>query len=308
MRQIHDTLCGIFAFFLNIFLIFVVVRCTKPSLRSYSRMVMICAVYDVVYSFVGLICQQDQQQVDIYDGVYYTFSFGIDYYFPELVSPMLLSTIQISLIVIAVTLIPTQFYYRHLLLTSTNAQNGRLIFALCLSVISGSFVGLFGYVCRLEAQKRGREYYLNQLSARCKEDYKDAFVNAIDMRDPLTGSSLVYGTSLIIISYAVAVYYGYRSLKLVRPANESDIANNSRAVQLKSQFTRNMVIQSICAFALSVLPTSLVGVSTLMYFNSPISNSSSMFSFAYLPIFNATSSLICIGPYRDYVKKILHLS
>ncbi|KAI6237898.1 hypothetical protein M3Y95_00313100 [Aphelenchoides besseyi] len=306
MHRLHDVTCGFFAIFLNIFLIYVVIRCTNPSFRSYSRIVLIYAVYDVIYCIAGLICQE---QVDIHDGVYYTFSFGIDYYFPEFVNSIFLSTIYLSLIIIAVTLIPTQFYYRHLLLTSTTAQNGRLILALSLSVISGSSIGLFSYFCRREAQQRGREYYLSKLSDLWKEEgYRNSFVNAIDMKDLVTQSSLVWGTTMIFCSYAIAIYYAYLSLRVIQPSNEVEIANNSRAAQLKSQFTRNLIIQSICAFSFSVLPASLVGVSTLLYLDLPISSSVSMFSLAWMPVFNATSSLLCIGPYRTYVKKILHLS
>lgn len=108
VHRVHNLCLAFLGIVLNILLIFVVIKKTRKNFQLYARLVLFCAIYDIIYSLLEITCQH---QLEIKNGYFFIFSYGIEQYLSR-TAVGFVGLIHLSLYLMNVTIIPTQFRYR----------------------------------------------------------------------------------------------------------------------------------------------------------------------------------------------------
>lgn len=138
----------------------------------------------------------------------------------------------------------------------------RLLIGLILFGLTNSVIfGLSDIVSNLKAASRGRDYYISQLDAHWKtlNGTIDNFVSANDIQDPSTIIHFSIGTLLVFVSYGIATFYVYKTMRVVQiPFGTHSLSKNTR--NLARQFTLNLFIQTVVTQIFAVLPSTYMAV------------------------------------------------
>ncbi|KAI6198920.1 J domain-containing protein [Aphelenchoides besseyi] len=231
----HNITFAVLGILLNILLIYVANKRTKKSFRSFASLILLCAYYDVIYSIMELLCQ--------HNGVFLVSAYGIEHYSPRWVVNVLTTT-QFSLLLLAVTIIPTQFYLRYRLLCGGANHRLHLICSLTISILASLWLGILSLINRWDAHKRGVEYYERMLGDEWRdENNKTKFLDAIDLQDRYALCYYASGTIIIAGSYTLALYFGYKSIHAVQPVPIESSGGHGKTEKLKRAYTRNLIVQ-----------------------------------------------------------------
>ncbi|KAI6212765.1 hypothetical protein M3Y94_00067400 [Aphelenchoides besseyi] len=192
-----------------------------------------------------LLCQH---QIEIKNGVFLVSAYGIEHHSPRWIVNILTTT-QFSLLLLAVTIIPTQFYLRYRLLCGGANHRLHLICSLSISILASLWLGILSLINRWDAQKRGTEYYERMLGDEWRdENNKTKFLDAIDLQDRYALCYYASGTIIIAGSYSLALYFGYKSIHAVQPVPSESSGGHGKTEKLKKAFTRNLIVQAVCSY------------------------------------------------------------
>ncbi|KAI6212772.1 hypothetical protein M3Y94_00068300 [Aphelenchoides besseyi] len=303
LHRIHDQVVNTAGLLCNVLLVFVALKRTQPNFRNFANLVLLSAAIDILYSSLQLLCQH---QHEVINGQFFFMASGIERVVSERAS-YFISTVQMTVALMSVTILPVQFYYRFLLVNSSYPPSIWLLFGLTLGSIGVSFtMGILGTLAHIESAKRGRDYYVNQISDVWNdEDGKSKFISAIDLKDSISLLYYGFGSNVIALSYGISLFFGYKSVMFVQPLHGLEVSERTKA--LRAQFTRNLIIQAICGYCSSVVPTGFVALISVLHIDA----SGYFVWFASViswgPFLDALIPLILIKPYRSYVASVFGL-
>ncbi|KAI6237901.1 hypothetical protein M3Y95_00313400 [Aphelenchoides besseyi] len=245
-----------------------------------------------------LLCQH---QIEIKNGVFLVSAYGIEHHSPRWIVNILTTT-QFSLLLLAVTIIPTQFYLRYRLLCGGANHRLHLICSLSISILASLWLGILSLINRWDAQKRGTEYYERMLGDEWRdENNKTKFLDAIDLQDRYALCYYASGTIIIAGSYSLALYFGYKSIHAVQPVPSESSGGHGKTEKLKKAFTRNLIVQAVCSYLFSVTPTGAVAVSILFKWDISGYGVYVLSLLSFCPLLNAISALALVHPYRAFL-------
>ncbi|KAI6220950.1 hypothetical protein M3Y99_01578100 [Aphelenchoides fujianensis] len=302
LHRVHDTLVGTVGLILNLLLVYVAIKRTQPNFRKFANLVLLSAAIDILYSFFQLICQH---QHEVFNGQFFFMANGIERSVSEHTS-YLISTVQMTIALMSVSILPVQFYYRFLLVHRSYPPSVWLLVGLTGVSVGVSFtLGVLGTLAHIESAKRGRDYYVSQLSAVWNDDRGDSkFISAIDLKDPIALIYYGFGSQVIAVSYGLSMFFGYKSVKFVLP---SGLEISERTKALRKQYTRNLIVQAICGYCTSVVPTGFVALISLLHVDARGWFIWFATVISYGPLLNALIPLTIIRPYRSFVASLFGL-
>jgi hypothetical protein len=107
-------------------------------------------------------------------------SYGVERYMSQTAIGVL-GVAHHSLFVMAVTIIPTQFWYRYRLVSSQPSLC-RLAGSFCMSLGVSTLLGVLALLGHLECRKRGQAFYEDMLDKQWFDEYgRSRFIDALDL-------------------------------------------------------------------------------------------------------------------------------
>jgi hypothetical protein len=118
----------------------------------------------------------------------------------------------------------------------------RLVGSIGLSFFASTLLAVLALFAHFECHKRGDDFYIKMLGPEWTDaNGQSHFIDAIDFNDTVTKIYYALGTTIITGSYSIALYYGYKSVKVVQPIPDTDAKGKS--VALRKMFARNLIVQ-----------------------------------------------------------------
>ncbi|CAD5222864.1 unnamed protein product [Bursaphelenchus xylophilus] len=297
-----DCVAIVLGFVTNIALFLAIKNRTALNVRSYGNMVMVCTMEDIFYTIVLALCHQ---QIQIVDHKLLIISYGIENILPWWPATIL-SSMEYFFLIEAVTILPAQFYYRYYLMTTTTTsqrtKNFVLFFLVFMSCLITSSIAIFAVACHVKSVRRPKSHYTDLLDPVFwdPETNQTEYAGAVDFEDWEGWLFMGWGGVLITVSYVIMMYYGHQSIKGVTLNVDTQNAS-AKVQQLRAQFTRNMIAQTINSFLMAVFPMFIVVVLMFSGLNIRSYGVAIMSLVAWTPFTNAAMCLTIIKPYRDYV-------
>jgi hypothetical protein len=184
-----------------------------------------------------------------------------------------------------------------------------LIVLTLIATLNSIIFGLSDIASNLDAARRGRKYYINQLDPhwKNKNGTVENFISANDVQDLSTLFHFVFGASMVFINYGVSMWYAWKTLRVVQiPLGTHAMSRNTRS--LTKQFTRNLFIQSVVTQLCAVLPSSYIAFYLVFKPNFLIDGPLTSSMLAWNPAANALVTICVVRPYRAYVMQLLGLN
>ncbi|KAI6221691.1 hypothetical protein M3Y95_00988900 [Aphelenchoides besseyi] len=264
---------------------------SRQKLQAYSFMFLFPACYDFAYSVLELSIQH---LVTTQNSKLFIMPHGIEQLAPS--SKYLVIFLHSFLAIHAVFILPCQFKFRYDILRDPNTTTKNLITYVAISSIVGTLCGLNSIWIVYEQQQRPSSYYMKILEDKEVEG-REFFLYGADMRD-LSTQIFYCGLGLVTSNVAIglSVFYAWKSYKFVQ-GPEQTMSQHTRSLQ--RDFSIGLIVQTINSFIFAISPISCVMFS--MIFDIKLVGLATMLPVSYLPVVNATLTIIVIKTYRRYV-------
>ncbi|KAI6183038.1 hypothetical protein M3Y97_00445300 [Aphelenchoides bicaudatus] len=300
----HDKAAGIVGLVANLVLLYMALKRMSPAFRNYSYMILINCANDIIYSIVSLSCGR---VIELRNATLFHMSYSLENH----ASPTVAMFIEFMNEVVCMqtsTILGTQYYFRYILVSKRREPTlGLLSFLVSVSTLASLIFGVTDIFSSMDSAKRGRSYYTEQLGFDwVASDGRIHFSSANDIRDFSTKVHFGEGTVCIFASYAVVMYYGYKTLMIMQnPVPNQQISKNTRA--MTRQFTINLLIQTGLTVCCAVMPATYLFV--YVVFQPPIPFVGIFISSIYTwnPLSNALVTMLVIKPYREQLVHFISL-
>ncbi|KAI6193693.1 hypothetical protein M3Y96_01045900 [Aphelenchoides besseyi] len=264
---------------------------SRQKLQAYSFMFLFPACYDFAYSVLELSIQH---LVTTHNSKLFIMPHGIEQLAPS--SKYLIIFLHSFLAIHAVFILPCQFKFRYDILRYPNTTTKNLITYVTISSIVGTLCGLNIIWIIYEQQQRPPSYYMKILEDKQVEG-REFFMYGADMKD-LSTKIFYCGLGLVTSNVAIGlcIFYAWKSYKFVQ-VPEQPISRHTRSLQ--RNFSIGLIVQTINSLIFAISPISCVMFS--MVFDIKLVGLPTMLPVSYLPVVNATFTIIIIKNYRLYV-------
>ncbi|KAI6171793.1 hypothetical protein M3Y98_00901700 [Aphelenchoides besseyi] len=286
-----DFVGSVFGILSNIVLLTAIFRSSHQKLQAYSFMFLFPACYDIAYSILELSIQH---LITVENQRLFVMPHGIEQLMPE--SKYIIFGIHSFLAVNAMLILPCQYKFRYDILRDPHTSTKNLINYVGIATIVGSLCGCNCAWMAYEQQQRPSSYYMKILQEKQVEG-REFFMYGADMQD-LSTKIFYCGLGLVTSNVAIGlcIFYAWKSYKFVQ-VPEQPISRHTRSLQ--RNFSIGLVVQTINSFIFAISPISCLMLS--MVFGIKLVGLATMLSVSYLPVVNATFTIIIIRNYRLYV-------
>ncbi|KAI6229986.1 hypothetical protein M3Y99_01106900 [Aphelenchoides fujianensis] len=277
--------CGIF---LNLLLIWAIRMTANRNNRQYGHLVLVGALFDVLFSIVELITLH---QLSIKDGKMFIMSRGPEFFLrPHVGNPFM-----------------ALYSFRYEIITNSDVSVRVLLRNVGITSLLAGVMAFIGWFGTLQAEgRRGRAFYEQQVDDWWKDgDGSSHFVYAMDYRDPFTLAFFFVSLLITNVCFGASLFYAYKAWRFVHDHQTAE--RSARTVRMERQFTRSLVAQTICALVFAGLPISVM--CTAMQFNLSIRIAGlwTMSWISWLAAANALLAIVIIEKFRTFVIKTLRL-
>ncbi|KAI6236161.1 hypothetical protein M3Y95_00128300 [Aphelenchoides besseyi] len=280
--QINSTVACSIGFTLNTFLIYMILFRSQATLRSYSRILLPCALADLLYNVFDFLCQP---QVKITNGALLIVLQGPATYFSHRTQCFAMSTF-LGCVAFVIFMLVFQHYLKHKLTISIGIS----------AFLSSSATHPLSYYASL--------WYKEQLNGPLlvADVYSSSFI-----------AYCAYGTVLIISAYSLVAYFAVRTLRAMR--NNHQHVQSQRTNKMIEQFNMVLKIQ-VQTFSkhnnITIIPLFNCVIPLLIAISTLISGWDTQELAAILCIIltwvatlNPILTILCIAQYRRYVLQLI---
>uniref|UniRef100_A0A1I7RQF6 G_PROTEIN_RECEP_F1_2 domain-containing protein n=1 Tax=Bursaphelenchus xylophilus TaxID=6326 RepID=A0A1I7RQF6_BURXY len=282
---ISDTAGSTSGVLVNLLVLFVIYKTTTSSTSAYGRMLMATATYDALFSACEFV---EQHQVILKNGIMFVIPKGVEKCLDHGLYPLFFFP-HLFLCTMGCFILPAQYYYRYMLITSPNKVTGyTLVRSLIVAALAACACATAGTIGLYHSRQLPPEYYMEQVDPAWLTEGNSTYMYAVDTADEASSLYFHFAGVFSNIFFTASLYYIY---KIVRFMNSTSTTSSKRTRKMQQQFTRVIIIQGIDTFLFAFIPLSVVCMGVLFHGDWPVLGMLVMMPLCWLPFVNGMFSL-----------------